>query len=82
MYSHMQAHFFENDEKLCEYMKPNREFQQENKLPLATNYAVSPHHAGVYPVHEVTSKKKFISNFLVAFISLLARCMECNNYLH
>ena len=78
----MQAHLFENDEKLCEYMKPNRAFQQENKLPLATNYAVSPHHAGVYPVHEVTTQKLYNFQFSIAFISLLARYMECYNNFH
>ena len=55
MWSHMQSIMFDTEEKLCGYMQQNRDFAVRHALPLETGYAVSPHHAGVYPVHEVSS---------------------------
>ena len=52
MWSHMQSIMFENEEKLCSYMQQNRDFAVRHALPMETGYAVAPHHAGVYPVHE------------------------------
>ena len=52
MWSHMQSIMFPTDEALCSYMQQNRDFANRHSLPLETGYAVSPHHAGVYPVHE------------------------------
>ena len=52
MWSHMQSIMFENEETLCSYMQQNRDFAVRHSLPLETGYAVAPHHAGVYPVHE------------------------------
>uniref|UniRef100_H2YCA4 [heparan sulfate]-glucosamine N-sulfotransferase n=1 Tax=Ciona savignyi TaxID=51511 RepID=H2YCA4_CIOSA len=52
MWSHMQAHWFSNASKLCEYMDINRQFALRHSLNTSSNYAVAPHHAGVYPVHQ------------------------------
>lgn len=52
MFSHMKAIMFEDDESLCKYMSDNKKFGVKNQLPFETGYAVAPHHAGVYPVHE------------------------------
>ena len=66
MFSHMKSIMFEDDDSLCRYMADNRvflnpsppfliiskKFGVKNQLPFETGYAVAPHHAGVYPVHE------------------------------
>uniref|UniRef100_A0A6F9DLC2 [heparan sulfate]-glucosamine N-sulfotransferase n=1 Tax=Phallusia mammillata TaxID=59560 RepID=A0A6F9DLC2_9ASCI len=52
MWSHMQAHWFKNVSQLCSYMDINRQFAVRHKLNMSHGYAVSPHHAGVYPVHQ------------------------------
>ena len=63
MWSHMQSIMFENEEKLCSYMQQNRDFAVRHALPLETGYAVAPHHAGVYPVHEESVFFKTFSLF-------------------
>lgn len=52
MWSHMQAHLFGNLSYLCQYMQPNKEFAIRHKLNVTSHYAVAPHHAGIFPVHE------------------------------
>nr|XP_002120286.1 bifunctional heparan sulfate N-deacetylase/N-sulfotransferase 4 [Ciona intestinalis] len=52
MWSHMQAHWFLNATKLCDYMELNRQFAIRHNFNTSSHYAVAPHHAGVYPVHE------------------------------
>lgn len=52
MFSHMKSIAFKDDESLCSYMSENKKFGMKKKLPFETGYAVAPHHAGVYPVHE------------------------------
>jgi len=37
---------------LIERMELNKEFAVEHDIPVDNSYAVSPHHSGVYPVHE------------------------------
>ncbi|CAI9723640.1 heparan sulfate N-deacetylase N-sulfotransferase [Octopus vulgaris] len=49
---HTQAHFHENASSLEEDMSLNKEFAQKYNIPVVNNYAVAPHHSGVYPVHE------------------------------
>ncbi|ESO93397.1 hypothetical protein LOTGIDRAFT_232790 [Lottia gigantea] len=51
MWRHEQAHKF-NEEALTLAMQQNKKFAQENFIPVKQNYAVAPHHSGVYPVHE------------------------------
>lgn len=52
MWSHMQAHLFNNKSTLCEYMTPNKQFAERHKFNVSTRYAVAPHHSGIFPVHE------------------------------
>ncbi|CAE1327480.1 NDST2 [Acanthosepion pharaonis] len=51
-WTHTQAHLHDNVTTLEEEMILNKEFSQKYKIPVTTNYAVAPHHSGVYPVHE------------------------------
>lgn len=52
MWSHMKSIVFETEDSLCKYQKENLEFAKRHNLPLEAGYAVAPHHAGVFPVHE------------------------------
>ncbi|XP_076806907.1 bifunctional heparan sulfate N-deacetylase/N-sulfotransferase 1-like [Clavelina lepadiformis] len=52
MWSHMQAHWFNNVTELCSYMDINARFAVRHHLNTSSHYAVAPHHAGVFPVHE------------------------------
>ncbi|OTF72476.1 bifunctional heparan sulfate N-deacetylase/N-sulfotransferase-like protein [Euroglyphus maynei] len=51
-YSHSQAHITTNQTAIETEMIANREFARNNNLPVDSDYIVSPHHSGVYPVHE------------------------------
>jgi len=51
-WQHMQPHLFDNVTLLQRRMERNRDFAEKHGLPVNTSYAVSPHHSGVYPVHE------------------------------
>lgn len=52
MWSHMQAHWFNNTKDLCEYMELNYRFAVRHHFHYSSGYAVAPHHAGVFPVHK------------------------------
>lgn len=52
MWSHMQAHWFKTTESLCTYMDENYRFAIRHHFNFSSRYAVAPHHAGVFPVHE------------------------------
>eukprot|EP00794_Sanderia_malayensis_P012046 gene12046-13289_t len=52
MYKHQKPHTLDGYETLVNQMKYNKEFAKLHGLPIASNYSVSPHHSGVYPVHE------------------------------
>nr|XP_039273995.1 bifunctional heparan sulfate N-deacetylase/N-sulfotransferase 3-like [Styela clava] len=52
MWSHMQAHLFNNKTSMCSYMIPNKQFAERHKFNVSTRYAVAPHHSGIFPVHE------------------------------
>ena len=47
-----KPHKFDNTSLLVERMELNKEFAVEHDIPVDNAYAVSPHHSGVYPVHE------------------------------
>lgn len=51
MWRHEQAHKFEQ-EKLETSMIKNYQFAKEHNIPVIHQYAVAPHHSGVFPVHE------------------------------
>lgn len=51
-YSHSQAHITMNQTAIEIEMITNQEFASKNNLPVDSDYIVSPHHSGVYPVHE------------------------------
>ncbi|KAK7111905.1 hypothetical protein V1264_011458 [Littorina saxatilis] len=51
MFKHEQAHSL--DVRNVELsMTLNKQFAQDNAIPVDQHYAVAPHHSGVYPVHE------------------------------
>ncbi len=52
MYQHLKPHKFDNVSLLMERMELNKQFSLDHDIPVDNNYAVSPHHSGVYPVHE------------------------------
>ena len=52
MFQHLKPHKFDNVSLLVERMELNRQFAVDHDIPVNTSYAVSPHHSGVYPVHE------------------------------
>ena len=52
VYNHYQPHSL-NESDLRTYISLNLEFARNHSIPMLENsYAVSPHHSGVYPVHE------------------------------
>ena len=55
MWSHQEPTRQSHDD-LCDYMRKNKEFQIDHQLPLRANYAISPHHTGVYPFIENLQK--------------------------
>lgn len=52
MWNHQQPHLYENVTHLQLDMALNKQFAKEHGIPTASGYSVSPHHSGVYPVHE------------------------------
>ncbi|PAA91429.1 hypothetical protein BOX15_Mlig029830g3, partial [Macrostomum lignano] len=52
MYKHNKPHTYASAEALEAVMLKNKDWAIENDLPISPGYAVSPHHSGVYPVHE------------------------------
>ncbi|KAJ8941018.1 hypothetical protein NQ318_006447 [Aromia moschata] len=53
MWNHQQPHLYDNLTLLMEDMILNKNFAKENGIPVDSGYSVSPHHSGVYPVHEL-----------------------------
>ncbi|KAK9744724.1 Sulfotransferase domain [Popillia japonica] len=53
MWNHIQPHLYENLTLLTEDMMLNKNFAKEKGIPIDSGYSVSPHHSGVYPVHEL-----------------------------
>ncbi|KAK6170363.1 hypothetical protein SNE40_018773 [Patella caerulea] len=51
MWRHEQAHKFD-EPYITLAMQQNSQFAKENNIPVKQNYAVAPHHSGVYPIHE------------------------------
>ena len=53
MFKHLQPHNFANLSLLEDDMRMNKEFAVKHAIPLSEHgYAISPHHSGVYPVHD------------------------------
>ena len=52
MWKHIQPHRFDNISDLTSRMSLNKQFADDHGLPVMNQYAVSPHHSGVYPVHQ------------------------------
>ncbi|XP_072940975.1 bifunctional heparan sulfate N-deacetylase/N-sulfotransferase isoform X1 [Epargyreus clarus] len=52
MWNHQQPHLYNNVSQLEAEMMLNKQFALENGIPTNSCYSVSPHHSGVYPVHE------------------------------
>lgn len=52
MWNHQQPHLYENVTHLQLDMALNKQFAKDHGIPTASGYSVSPHHSGVYPVHE------------------------------
>ncbi|PIK52841.1 putative bifunctional heparan sulfate N-deacetylase/N-sulfotransferase-like [Apostichopus japonicus] len=52
MWNHMQPHKYNSSSKMIQDMKKNKQFAQDNWIPVHKGYAVAPHHSGVYPVQE------------------------------
>ncbi|CAG9800644.1 unnamed protein product [Chironomus riparius] len=53
MWNHQQPHLYDNLTILMNDMMLNKEFAKLKGIPLNSGYSVSPHHSGVYPVHEL-----------------------------
>ena len=52
IYNHSQPHLHNTTNELVLLMKANKQFAKMHSIPVIQNYSVSPHHSGVYPVHE------------------------------
>jgi len=52
MWSHQQPHLYQNVSSLESDMLLNKQFAIDHGIPVNSGYSVSPHHSGVYPVHE------------------------------
>lgn len=52
MWNHQQPHLYNNVSQLEAEMMLNKQFALEHGIPTNSCYSVSPHHSGVYPVHE------------------------------
>lgn len=52
MWNHQQPHNYENVTHLQLDMALNKQFAKDHGIPTGSGYSVSPHHSGVYPVHE------------------------------
>lgn len=52
MWNHQQPHLYENVTHLQLDMALNKQFAKDHGIPTGSGYSVSPHHSGVYPVHE------------------------------
>jgi hypothetical protein len=52
MWNHQQPHLYENITHLQLDMALNKQFAKDHGIPTGSGYSVSPHHSGVYPVHE------------------------------
>ncbi|KAJ8879529.1 hypothetical protein PR048_020137 [Dryococelus australis] len=53
MWSHQQPHLYDNVTYLETEMGLNHAFAEEHGIPVDSGYSISPHHSGVYPVHEI-----------------------------
>ena len=52
MWDHEQPHFFDKPDDLIKKMEMNKNFSERMQIPVTNQYAIAPHHSGVYPVHE------------------------------
>ncbi|XP_055331918.1 bifunctional heparan sulfate N-deacetylase/N-sulfotransferase-like [Paramacrobiotus metropolitanus] len=53
MWGHSQPHLFNaSTDVIIREMQLNYQFAKENGIPTNSGYVISPHHSGVYPVHE------------------------------
>ena len=53
MWNHNQPHLYDNLTVLYNDMLLNQKFAIEKGIPMTSQYSISPHHSGVYPVHEM-----------------------------
>ncbi|XP_021967195.1 bifunctional heparan sulfate N-deacetylase/N-sulfotransferase [Folsomia candida] len=53
MWNHIQPHLYSNLTQLMLDMMKNKDFAKEHGIPTDFGYSVSPHHSGVYPVHDL-----------------------------
>jgi len=51
-WNHIQPHLFDNATTLEHHMQHNKQFAEDHRLDINNNYSVSPHHSGIYPVHD------------------------------
>ncbi|XP_037073073.1 LOW QUALITY PROTEIN: bifunctional heparan sulfate N-deacetylase/N-sulfotransferase 2-like [Pollicipes pollicipes] len=51
IWSHKQPHTFGNFSEIVHQMTLNKQFAEEHHLQVQHQYAVAPHHSGVYPVN-------------------------------
>lgn len=56
MWNHQQPHLYDNLTVLMQDMMLNKDFAVSKGIPITSGYSVSPHHSGVYPVHELLYK--------------------------
>ncbi|XP_043198896.1 bifunctional heparan sulfate N-deacetylase/N-sulfotransferase-like [Amphibalanus amphitrite] len=52
IWSHKQPHTFANRTAIAEQMALNKAFSAKHGIPVLHQYAVAPHHSGVYPVSD------------------------------
>lgn len=53
MWNHQQPHLYDNLTLLMDDMMLNKNFAKQYGIPVDSGYSISPHHSGVYPVHEL-----------------------------
>ncbi|KAH1013852.1 bifunctional heparan sulfate N-deacetylase/N-sulfotransferase isoform X2 [Dendroctonus ponderosae] len=53
MWNHQQPHLYDNLSLLMDDMVLNKNFAKQHRIPIDSGYSISPHHSGVYPVHDL-----------------------------
>ncbi|XP_046856204.1 bifunctional heparan sulfate N-deacetylase/N-sulfotransferase 2-like [Xenia sp. Carnegie-2017] len=52
-WAHKQPHKVNTLDEMKSLINLNMEFAKKHKIPVDNAYSISPHHSGVYPVHEI-----------------------------
>ena len=52
MWNHEQPHNLSTADEIIKKMEMNKNFSERMQIPVTNQYAIAPHHSGVYPVHE------------------------------